>query len=147
MTIYPAPAGEPASEGCQVFVNHREVFCYTSFPLDPDSKLTIVGRPGTRPGYHARPHDRLIEALARYARETRGVPGFLVFPQNAADIIRRDDYGFDNDTERYFTAISGIGQEDLFYNELAPLPAEETDYVLEQLLEFRRRGKAVLVTD
>ena len=89
----------------------------------------------------------LIEAIATYARQTRGRPDFLVFPQNAADIIRDDNYDLDADTDRYFAAISGIGQEDLYYNELTAQPAGETQYVLEQLREFVARGKTVLVTD
>ncbi len=89
----------------------------------------------------------LIEAIATYARQTRGVTDFLVFPQNAADIIRNDDDGFDADTERYCAAISGIGQEDLYYDALAAQPAGETQYVLDQLREFVARGKTVLVTD
>lgn len=89
----------------------------------------------------------LIVALATYARETRGHADFLVFPQNAADIIRDDDDELDADTERYFAAVSGIGQEDLLYDELTPQPAAEVEHVLAQLREFRRRDKTVLVTD
>lgn len=89
----------------------------------------------------------LVETIATYARVTRGHADFLVFPQNAADIIRDDDYGFDTDTERYFAAISGIGQEDLLYDELTPQPQVDVDYVLDQLREFDTRGKFVLVTD
>lgn len=89
----------------------------------------------------------LVAAIADYARGTRGATGFLVFPQNAGDIIRDDDYEFDADTTRYFAAISGIGQEDLYYDELTAQPADEIEYVLEQLREFAARGKTVLVTD
>lgn len=89
----------------------------------------------------------LVEAIATYARVTRGHADFLVFPQNAADIIRDDDYEFDADTERYFAAINGIGQEDLFYDELTPQPQVDVDYVLDQLREFNARDKFVLVTD
>jgi len=88
-----------------------------------------------------------IENIAEYARITRGVAGFLVFPQNAGEIIRDDDDQFDAETDRYFAAISGIGQEDLFYDELTPQPPENVDYVLDQLREFYIRSKTVLVTD
>lgn len=88
-----------------------------------------------------------VEAIAEYARVTRGVPDFLVLPQNAAEIIRDDDEELDADSDRYFAAVSGIGQEDLFYDELTPQPPESVDYVLAQLREYHARGKTVLVTD
>ncbi len=89
----------------------------------------------------------LIRTIADYARGTRGRGDFLVFPQNAADIIRTDDDTFDASTEAYFAAISGIGQEDLFYDGLVAQPAAESAYVLDQLREFVARDKTVLVTD
>jgi len=88
-----------------------------------------------------------IETIANYAHTTRNTPGFLVFPQNASDIIRNDAFEFDADTDRYFAAIDGIGQEDLFYNELTAQPPAETQFVLDHLREFPLRGKTVLVTD
>ncbi len=88
-----------------------------------------------------------IEAIGYYARTTRGVTGFLVFPQNAAGIIRNDDGEFDALTDRYFLAIDGIGQEDLFYNELTAQPQAGVDSTLAHLNEFRSRSKTVLVTD
>lgn len=89
----------------------------------------------------------LIESIATYARMTRGIPGFLVFPQNAAEIIRDDDGAFDAETERYLSIVNGIGQEDLFYDELAPLDSATTSSTIANLNEFRERGKVVLVTD
>ncbi len=89
----------------------------------------------------------LVDAIATYARVTRGDGDFLVFPQNGSDIIRNDAYELDAQTDRYFAAISGIGQEDLFYDELSPQPTDESAFVLEQLREYESRGKAVLVTD
>ena len=71
----------------------------------------------------------------------------MVVPQNAADIIRNDDYELDAESDRYFAAISAIGQEDLYYNETTPQPLSETEYTLEQLREFPPRNKPVLVTD
>lgn len=88
-----------------------------------------------------------VGAIAAYARQTRGAADFLVFPQNAADILADDDGGFDELTEEYLAAVDGIGIEDLFYDETTAQPADETQYVLEYLREFRRRGKTVLVTD
>ncbi len=88
-----------------------------------------------------------VEAIGTHARQTLGAQGFLVFPQNASDIIRDDDDLFDADTERYFAAIDGIGQEDLYYDELSVQPPVDVTYVLDQLREYAARGKTVVVTD
>ena len=88
-----------------------------------------------------------VETISNYARVTRGDSGFLVFPQNAADIIRDDNDTLDALSTRYFDAISGIGIEDLYYNELAAQPAAETNYRIAQLDEYIAHGKTVLVTD
>jgi len=88
-----------------------------------------------------------VQTISAYARETRGVEGFMVFPQNAADIIRDDDDELDGLSDDYFDAIDGIGIEDLYYDETNRQPAGDTEYRLEQLVEYRDRGKTVLVTD
>ena len=50
-----------------------------------------------------------VKAIADYARETRGVADFLVFPQNGLAIMEEDD-GCD------FAQVSnGVGSEDNFY--------------------------------
>lgn len=66
VTIYPAPAGEPSSEGYQVFVNGRQVFCYTSFRLAPDSKQTIVGRPVAPVSFCSFDHSSPVEIEVRF---------------------------------------------------------------------------------
>ena len=88
-----------------------------------------------------------VQAIAEYARQARGAEDFLVFPQNASDIIRNDDCELDELSDAYFAAIDGIGIEDLFYDETRQQPAEDVDYRIEQLAEYRARGKTVLVTD
>ncbi len=89
----------------------------------------------------------LIEALADYARIERGVPGFLVYPQNAEDIVLTEFDLLDAESERYFTLIDGIGIEDLFYNGQRKQRRGETAFRVEVLHEFSQRGKAVVVTD
>ncbi len=94
--------------------------------------------------------ERMIEwvaAIATYARQTRGVPAFQVFPQNASDIIRNDDDELDALSDVYFAAVSGIGIEDLYYDETASQPETDTQYRIDQLDEYRSRDKTVLVTD
>ncbi|HED53180.1 MAG TPA: hypothetical protein ENJ00_03145 [Phycisphaerales bacterium] len=88
-----------------------------------------------------------VETISNYARTTRGNSGFLVFPQNAADIIRDDNDNLDALSTRYFNAISGIGIEDLYYNELTAQPPAETNYRIAQLDEYIAHSKTVLVTD
>jgi cysteinyl-tRNA synthetase len=77
--------------------------------------------------------------LADYARARR--PGFLVFPQNAAELV---EY-FPN----YLAAVDGIGQEDMYYGydgDGEPTPEEETAK-LEQVLDlYVAAGKVVLLT-
>ena len=45
LTIYPAPAGEPASADYEVYANGKPVFCYTSFMFSDKPETTIAGRP------------------------------------------------------------------------------------------------------
>src|SRR6185369_8914916 len=47
-----------------------------------------------------------VKAIAHYARVTRGEKDFAVFVQNAAELAAHADY---------LDAVTGIGQEDLFY--------------------------------
>lgn len=85
--------------------------------------------------------------IAEYARATRGVAGFLVFPQNGEEIVYDDDGELDAMSEAYFSAISGIGIEDLFYDGLTPRPETDVEQRVGTLLEYHRRAKTVLVTD
>lgn len=88
-----------------------------------------------------------VRAIAEYARTTRGVTDFLVFPQNGAEIILDDDDELDDLSATYFAAIDGIGIEDLFYDETTPQSSAEVQRRLNTLDEFQTRSKTVLVTD
>ena len=86
-----------------------------------------------------------VIAIADYARETRGVSDFLVFPQNGEAIL--DEEG----VEDYLDAVNGIGIEDLYFSsdvenngDLAP---DHTDEVVPYLEQFTDAGKIVLVID
>ena len=65
-TIYPAPKGEPASEDYQVFVNGKQVFCYTSFRYDTVSKQTIVGRPVSPLSFCYFDHEGPVDVEVRF---------------------------------------------------------------------------------
>ncbi len=82
----------------------------------------------------------LVTWIARYARSKAGA-GFHVFPQNAEEILLYDSSG------GYKRAITGIGAEDLFYNETQRESANETNYRLKFLRELRAAGKRVLCVD
>jgi cysteinyl-tRNA synthetase len=86
---------------------------------------------------------RMIDLVVWIAQSTRASAGrrFLVFPQNGEEILRYDSDG------RYRRAISGIGVEDLFYNETARQPANETRDRLRFLRKLRAAGKKVLCVD
>ncbi len=112
------------------------------FWSDPDEGIEELTRPEAR--------ERMIDwitRIAEYARDTRGVEGFLVFPQNADEIIYNDDDELDDLSEAYFAVIDGIGIEDLVYSGTDPNDEEDVTRRLATLAEFTDRGKTVLVTD
>jgi len=88
-----------------------------------------------------------VEEIAHHARVIRGDADFMVFPQGGADIILNDNDELDAETAEYFVAISGIGQEDVWYDELAAQGAAETAYTLDQLRAYKANGEVVLITD
>ncbi len=88
-----------------------------------------------------------VEGLAAYARETRGVADFLVFPQNGGDIVLDDDDLLDAAGESYLTAIDGIGVEDVFYDELSPQPSADVDYRTGVLAEYLGSDRLVISVD
>lgn len=80
-----------------------------------------------------------VTRLGAYARCR--VPGFSVFPQNAAEL------GADPD---YVTAVDGIGQEDIYYGydgDGIATPAGVTADMEFDLDRFTLRGKLVLTID
>ena len=79
-----------------------------------------------------------VKAIATHARETDGVKDFAVFVQNGADLARHPDY---------VATVTGIGQEDLFFNGNKKQPADETNYIIPFLNAFKDAGKPVLVID
>lgn len=89
---------------------------------------------------------QFVARIAQHAREQRARPGFLVVPQNGAPII---ELLGDEERERFFDSIDGIGAEDSFY-----FGARDEDNALDvqsetlmQLRRFRRAGLLVLAVD
>ena len=82
-----------------------------------------------------------VLALARYAREKRGKPGFGVFPQNGEGLL---------DDPEYLAAVTGIGREDTYYGYGAQgkaTPAEVTAGFETALDKAVAAGKLVLSID
>ena len=84
---------------------------------------------------------QFVEQIATYARAKSGKSNFAIVPQNAESILAYDTDG------SYLNTISGIGVEDLFYNEVSPQPANETNYRLQWLNTIHAAGKPVFVID
>ncbi len=82
----------------------------------------------------------LVEWIANYAR-SHGNPKFLIFPQNGEEILL-----YDRD-ERYRRVISGLGVEDLFYDETIRRLPRETNYRLRFLRLLQKMGKRILCVD
>ena len=80
-----------------------------------------------------------VIALANYAHARR--PGFLVFPQNGAELAA--------DFPDYLAAVDGIGQEDIYYGYPDDGRLSPPDFLAEvepYLALFVEAGKTVLVT-
>lgn len=86
-----------------------------------------------------------VIAIADYARDTRGVENFLVFPQNGAAILDEQD------ASEYLDAVDGIGAEDTFYfgaeENDNDLDLDHADEVTPYLDQFIDAGKTVLAID
>lgn len=78
----------------------------------------------------------LVRDLAAFARASR--PGFVVVPQNGADLAARDDV---------LAVIDGLALEDTFFLDGSPRAKEETDEVLAHARRVRAAKKAVLTVD
>lgn len=82
-----------------------------------------------------------VEQIAEHARVQKGLPSFYVVPQNAENILQHDRDG------SYLSTISGIGVEDVFYDETDRQPRSEVTYRLQWLQQIREAEKPVLSVD
>lgn len=89
-----------------------------------------------------------VANLRNYARVTRGRPDFLVFPQNAQSIIYNDDEtAVDAVGQQFLSVIDGIGNEDVWYDELNAQANNEREYILTLLEIYRTAPPGRLVLD
>lgn len=84
---------------------------------------------------------QLVEEIAHYCRVSLEKTDFYIIFQNGERIL---DYDTDNS---FLNTISGIGIEDLFYNELDPIPQDEISHRIGYLERVRKAGKPVFVVD
>jgi cysteinyl-tRNA synthetase len=93
--------------------------------------------PGGESGLNrAEAEDEMVEFVK--AIRTQGLSGFGVFPQNGEGLGTHADY---------LAAVTGIGREDVWYNDNDPQDSVETAQAVAGLDRFRAAGKLVLVID
>ena len=87
-----------------------------------------------------------VEAIADYARTTRGQNGFIVVPQNGANIV--DEISSQQESD-YFAAIDAIGAEDtFFYGPKAMNNAwNPQHYTIQCLTQFSDNARPVLAIE
>ncbi len=92
---------------------------------------------------------KMIAFIKEIRSEAKAInPGFLIFPQNAPELVPYPGY---------LEAIDGIGKEDTWYegyseiispgSKSKPLPQEDTDTVVNFLRQIKDAGKTALVVD
>ncbi len=121
-----------------VYLDIIDAFQYWSEGSGPRERTRLQAR---------RDMTAFLKRIRSYARVTRGKPGFLVVPQNGADIIWNNAGILDSVGLDYLAACDGIGQEDLWYDETVRQPAASVNWTLKALKVFRAKGKKVLSID
>jgi cysteinyl-tRNA synthetase len=79
-----------------------------------------------------------VKSLAQDARVTHGIAGFAIVPQNGEELSVHPDY---------VAVVTGIGEEDVWYNGNTRQPWADTAAVLRHLDVFKHAGKVVFVID
>lgn len=125
-----------------VYLDIIDAYEYWADPASygPGRETFRAGDPRGNPAEAAR---RMIDLVRWIARTTRAEGGrrFWIVPQNAEEILRYDRSG------AYRRTISGLGVEDLFFNETRRVAPAETAYRLQFLRRLRAAGKRILCVD
>ncbi len=79
-----------------------------------------------------------VKEIANYSRIRKGKSNFLIFPNNGEGLSKYPDY---------VEIVSGIGREDVWYEDNTPQLPEYTEEVIANLDIFKEAGKVVLVID
>lgn len=80
----------------------------------------------------------LVKAIGNYSRISKLYIDFWVVPQNGEGLASHSDY---------VKMVTGIGKEDLWYDDNSSQPDYYTDEAIGNLDIFRQSGKLVMVTD
>lgn len=91
---------------------------------------------------------QFVQKISRYARSCD--PDFIVIPQNGIELLTADDQSEDAPSLGYIRAISGVGQEDLFYGykrDNTATSKKDSEYLLGFLHTAIANNIQVLVTD
>jgi len=84
----------------------------------------------------------LVKWIASYCRDKSDFgEQFLLFPQNGERIL---DYDADHS---YMKSISGIGREDIWYNETLENSQQDVNETIGYLRQFIKSGKTVIAVD
>ena len=89
-----------------------------------------------------------VISLSKYARSEN--TDFIIVPQNGIELVSINITAEGNMAVNYIDAISGCGQEDLFYgynNDNNPTPQDELKYLLSFLDLYQQNHLPVLITD
>jgi cysteinyl-tRNA synthetase len=88
-----------------------------------------------------------VREIKDYARNSRGTPDFLIFPQNGADIIYADDEMLDALGREYLGLCDGLGQEDTWYMEDEPQKPSDSLWLTQILDIYKANATLILSVD
>lgn len=113
------------------------VDAFEFYEFDPGSKKWLDHRKNPETGNTYR-QDMIawVKSIARHARQVR--PGFLVIPQNGAQLLEQEDYR---------NIISAIGVEDLLVAGKKLTSVKKMQYIAGFLQHLKPSGKPVLVIE
>jgi cysteinyl-tRNA synthetase, unknown class len=89
-----------------------------------------------------------VQEISAYARVTD--TDFIVIPQNGIELVTDDGLSGGTADTTYLAAISGVGQEDLYYgyySDNVATPSTVTNYLTPFLDIFKANGKQVMAID
>ena len=86
---------------------------------------------------------KFVEEISSYARKIK--PGFIIIPQNGAELAFNNTDMGDGVRQTYIDAIDGIGIEELFYNGSPDIDNERLEILRE--LKSKKSSLTIMVSD